>query len=130
MTSVLVVDDDADIRGLLGRFLRGAGYEVREATNGMEATAAYRLHAADLVITDMYMPSADGIDVIVRLRSEFPDVRIVAMSGGGYLDKGHVLAFAERAGALRTLPKPFDRQSLLNAVTDALGSPRADPPDA
>jgi len=127
MTSVLVVDDDAGIRGMLGRFLRGAGYEVREATNGIEATAAFRLHEADLVITDMYMPDADGIDVIMQLRSEFPDTRIVAMSGGGYQDRGHVLEFAERAGALRTLSKPFDRQSLLNAVTVALGPPRSDP---
>ena len=127
MTSVLVVDDDAGIRDMLGRFLRGDGYEVREAANGREAMAAYRLHAADLVITDMYMPDADGIDVIMRLRSEFPDTRIVAMSGGGYLDQGGVLEFAERAGALGMLPKPFDRQSLRNAVMDALGPSRAHP---
>lgn len=120
MKSVLIVDDDAGIRGILGRLLRGNGYEVREAANGLEAMAAYRAHVSDLIITDMYMPDADGIDVIRRLQSEFPGTRIVAISGGGYLDQGHVLDFAERVGALRTLPKPFDCESLLRTVTAAL----------
>lgn len=121
MTSVLVVDDDSGVRGVVSRFLGSAGYEVREASTGREGMAAYRERTADLVITDMYMPDSDGIDVIMRLRADFPHIRIVAMTGGGVRDEGKVLEGAEHAGALCTLRKPFDRESLLRAVADTLG---------
>jgi len=124
-TSILVVDDDSDLRRLLGRYLSGAGYAVSEATNGNEAIAAYREHPADLVITDMYMPESDGVDVIMRLRSEFPAARFVAISGGGFADSPHVLEIARSAGAVCTLPKPFTKASLLQTLTDCLASQRA-----
>lgn len=120
MTRILVVDDDADLRRILGRFLRGAGFAVREATNGREAISAYRAEQADLVITDMYMPDSDGVDVIMRLRSEFPDARFMAISGGGFADPTHTLETARGAGALGTLSKPFTRASLFRVLTRCL----------
>jgi len=122
MTRILVVDDDADLRRVLGRFLRGAGYVVGEATNGREAITAYRSEPADLVITDMYMPDSDGVDVIMRLRSEFPTARFMAISGGGFADPTHTLETARGAGALGTLSKPFTRASLFRVLSDCLDS--------
>jgi len=128
--SVLVVDDDIDLRRVLGRYLSGAGYSVSEAINGTEAIAAFREHPVDVVITDMYMPESDGVDVIMRLRSEFPAARFVAMSGGGFADSPHVLETARQAGALCTLPKPFTRASLLETLTNCLKPHATDTMDA
>lgn len=125
-TRILLVDDDADLRRVLCMCLRGAGYAVDEASNGREAIAAYREDPPDLVITDMYMPGSDGVDVIMRLRSEFPSARFMAISGGGFADSTRTLATARGAGAIGTLPKPFTRAALLEMLTDCLGLRRGD----
>ena len=120
IASILIVDDDADMRRVLRRILATAGYEVFEAADGFEAISAYRDHPVNLVITDMYMPGSDGLDVILRLRSEFPKARFIAISGGGFADKEHVLEAATAAGAVSTLPKPFAVEALLRTLSDCV----------
>jgi CheY-like chemotaxis protein len=120
---IVLVDDDVAVRDLLGRFLRGAGYDVEDASNGAGAIAACRRQPADLVITDLYMPGVDGIEAMIRLQAEFPGVRIIAMSGGGYLDKKDALESASSIGARRTLAKPIRREDLLEAVAAVLKTP-------
>lgn len=121
MARILVVDDDPTVRRLMARVLVGAGYDVQEASDGAEAITAFRASPADLVVTDVYMPGADGIEAIIRLQQEFPDVRVIATSGGGHRDKHDVLEMAARLGAKRTLPKPVGRKDLLEAVGAVLG---------
>lgn len=126
MTSVLIIDDEADIRDSVGQLLERAGYEVRTAGNGSEGIAAYRRASADLVITDMIMPKGHGLDAIKTLRSEFPQARIIAVSGGGTfgaqtyrsetIATTAYLAAASAAGADIVLTKPFDQKTLLEAV--------------
>jgi DNA-binding NarL/FixJ family response regulator len=75
-----------------------------------------------VIITDMYMPTVDGIEVIGALMSEFPEARLIVMSGGGQVGKEDVLDLARRLGAKQTLSKPIDRQELLAAVNAVLGA--------
>ncbi|MHC4446903.1 MAG: response regulator [Planctomycetota bacterium] len=121
--SILVVDDEAMVRTTLGAMLEAGGYQVLEATNGDEAL---RLLDADssgaparpqLVITDMLMSGRDGSRTIVDLRSAHPEVRIIAISGGG----SDLLNRARALGADHILPKPFMLETLLEAVQTALG---------
>jgi CheY-like chemotaxis protein len=100
--------------------LTGAGYEVAEVGDGSHAIEAYRAQPSDLVLSDIYMPGVDGVEAIIRLRVEFPDIRIVAVSGGGYRDKEEVLDVAARLGARATLTKPLERRLLLKTVERVL----------
>ncbi|KPK56968.1 MAG: hypothetical protein AMS21_12105 [Gemmatimonas sp. SG8_38_2] len=118
--SILVVDDDENICRVVQRMLSAAGYEVEVASDGQEALAKLTPDVA-VVLSDVLMPEMDGIEMIMRLRKEAPDAKIVSMSGGGIQDKEHVLEIAQRLGAVRTLPKPFSREDLLRVVQEALG---------
>ncbi len=117
---ILVIDDDAQVRGILRRLLEGAGYAVVDAPDGQEGVQLYRQQPADLVITDIFMPEKDGLEVIQELTQGFPDVRIIAISGGGQTGKLDLLPHAEAFGALRTFQKPLDLKELLNAVKTLL----------
>jgi len=117
---ILVVDDDALLRGALRVALEAAGYEVIEAGDGRAALRAYHEHGADLLLVDLFIPEPDGLEVIRSVRAEVPDAKIIAMSGGGS-QKLDLLAAAEAFGASRTLWKPFVPSVLLGAVRDLLG---------
>ena len=123
MALLLVVDDERSIRESVARYLRTLGHEVTLAENGQAALASFREHEVDLVITDINMPGGDGIEIINTLRDMGSDVPIVAMTGGGRLDKGHLLEDAALLGAVGTLEKPFDLPALRAAVEAALGEP-------
>ena len=83
MASILIIDDEEDIRDALQMVLERAGYEVRVASNGNEAIEMQREEPAQLVITDIIMPEKDGVNTIKEMRQESPGLRIIAMSGGG-----------------------------------------------
>ena len=83
MERILIIDDEQQIRSMLRLMLEREGYEVVEAPDGIEGIRVYRRKPADLIITDLIMPNKDGIGMIIELRKEFPDVKIIAMSGGG-----------------------------------------------
>jgi DNA-binding response OmpR family regulator len=110
---VLVIEDNGDLRDLVRLALEAAGHEVLTATHGQEGLAYLTGHPVDLVITDLFMPEMDGIEVIAALRGQFPGVRIVAMSGRPGVD---YLAVARELGAARILRKPFAMDELLSAV--------------
>lgn len=117
---ILVIDDDAQVRVMLRWLLEGAGYEVVDAPDGQEGVRLFRQQPADLVITDIFMPEKDGLEVIQELTRDFPEVKIIAISGGGQTGKVDLLPHAEAFGALRTFQKPLDLRKLLNAVKELL----------
>lgn len=124
MQRVLVVDDNEDIRDLIQVILTAAGYHVEVAPDGRAAIAAHRREPFELIITDLFMPHQDGIETIGTLRKSFPDVRVIAVSGGGRLlaSTGY-LATALAIGANAALSKPFEPELLLQTVRDVLALP-------
>ncbi|MEP7153023.1 MAG: response regulator [Nitrospira sp.] len=120
MPSILVIDNDDNVREFLRTTLSAAGYTVHEAANGRLGVRSFRKTPADLVITDLYMPECDGLEVIEALRRSHPRVKVLAISGAsgtmGYL---HV---AQSLGAVSVLSKPFAPSALLTLVADLLKS--------
>jgi CheY-like chemotaxis protein len=132
MRSILVIDDEVDVRDGIKRVLERAGFSVRSIDNATDAILELKRHAADVVITDIIMPKVNGVDAIERIVREFPKVRIVAISGGGNFDvTGYqpaaitttaYLAAAKRAGAHFILTKPFETRELIDAVEQVIGA--------
>ena len=121
MSRILVVDDDEAVLEMLRATLEWEGYDVDGAADGNAAILAQRAHPADLVITDIIMPDKEGLETIVDLRRDWPDTKIIAISGGGRLATGDYLGVAQRLGASRVFPKPIEREKLLGAIRELLG---------
>jgi len=122
MESILIIDDEAQIRSMIRLVLEREGYVVSEAPDGAEGIRLFREKPADLIITDLIMPNKDGIGMMLELKKEFPAVNIIAMSGGGLNRPDGYLLGAKKLGAVHTLAKPINRQELLRVVKDALKS--------
>src|SRR2546423_7440776 len=122
MARILVVDDDALLRGAIRVVLESAGYEVIEAADGDAGLRLHREQGADLVLVDLFMPGRDGLEVIQAVRAEVPDAKIIAMSGGSNL-KLDLLDAAAAFGASRTLWKPFAPSVLLSTVREQFAEP-------
>ena len=123
MARILVIDDEPEIRSMLADVLSEEGHEVVDAPDGRRGLALQRERAADLVITDIFMPEQEGIETILELRQAFPRVKIIAMSGGGErLRTLDYLPAAGHLGAVRTLAKPFELDAMLALVSEVLGA--------
>ena len=129
MGSILIIDDEEDIRDALQMILESAGYQVQVASNGAEAIELHRKEPADVIITDIIMPEKDGVSTIKVIRQESPGIRIIAISGGGgrpisympdAISTSAYLAAAKQAGADLTITKPFEREELIEAVDSLL----------
>jgi CheY-like chemotaxis protein len=120
MASILLVDDDEQLRTMLFKVLSRAGYEVRLARDGIEATRSYCGQPADLIITDLIMPEKEGLEMIREIRRDHPQARIIAMSGGGRTGNINCLEVARALGAQSVLEKPFSHQEVLEAVRKVL----------
>lgn len=123
MPSILIIDDDDQIRSMLSQFLEMKGYDVDDANDGSVGIARYRSHPVDLVITDVLMPGKEGIETICDLRREFPEVKIIAISGGGQFGPDTYLHMAEALGARKVFTKPFALDEFLQGVEEVLGAP-------
>ena len=132
MARVLVIDDESQIRSMLRLMLERVGYEVIEAPDGIEGIRRYRENPADLIISDLIMPNKDGIGMMIELKKEFPEVKIIAISGGGLNKPDGYLEGAKKLGAMHTLTKPIERDQLLRVVKDTLNEIHcpANPPES
>ena len=120
MARILVVDDDALFRETLLTSLEGAGHELSAAANGVECLRLLEQQQADLVIMDILMPEKEGIETIIELRKRFPELRIIAMSGGGAPGKVNMLEAAKKLGANLGLAKPFRLAALTKSIEEVL----------
>lgn len=118
MAKVLVIDDDPKVRSVVARFVELEGHTVVQAANGKEAIGQLQGDPADLVISDIFMPEMDGIEVLIELREHFPAAKLVAMSGGGAIAATHVLKTAKALGAVAVLEKPFDLEDIRELLAD------------
>ena len=137
MKRILVIDDDVSQRGLFKAALEEANYTVIVASDGIEGVELYRQQPCDLVITDIFMEEQGGLETIVKLKGDFPSLKIIAVSGGttwdqiddniaryfGYFDADEALETAQDVGASRILGKPVEIPRLLEIVDELLGGP-------
>jgi CheY-like chemotaxis protein len=120
MAQILVIDDEDQVRRLIREVLEAAGHEITEAPNGRVGVRLFRQSPARLVITNIFMPEQEGIETITELRNDYPDLPILAISGGGSSGGTDVLETAEAFGASAILAKPFDLPALTGAVEKLL----------
>lgn len=122
MARILVIDDEEPIRRLLRTLFEKDGHEVLEASDGNIGLRLYRDDPADIVITDLIMPEKEGIETIMELRREYPEVKIIAISGGGEVGvAGQYLPLAKAMGVRHIFPKPIELEGLREAVFELLG---------
>lgn len=126
MTRILIIEDEDGIRKVLKLLLERAGYIVSEAADGNIATELYTNEPFDLVITDIFMPKKDGLQVIREIKRDYSKTKLIAMSGGGTVDvigaeRKNYLVLAKKMGVHKTLEKPFDLQEILLAVKELVG---------
>ena len=124
MPAILVADDEPLIREVIRALLTSAGHTVVSAKHGLEAAQILAKQRFDLLIADLLMPVRDGIEVIMDARAAYPDMRLIAMSGGGHIGARLYLQIASGLQVDATLVKPFTKDTLLGAVRAALESPR------
>ncbi len=122
MRKVIVVDDDPAIGAMIDRMLQGPDFSCTVLTSAEGLLTRLQVEPVDLLITDIFMPFVEGIEVILGVRAVLPDLPILAMSGGGQFVDLDVLHNAKRLGAKQVLAKPFRRQELMAAVDAALRS--------
>jgi DNA-binding response OmpR family regulator len=122
MPSVLVVDDDQQIRALVRQILESKGYHVEEAGNGIEALALINRYQPTLMILDIYLPGMDGLEVITQLKLRTQPVKVLAISGNA-IDGFDTCKTAMALGAHDALAKPFSADIFLQRVEALLAQP-------
>lgn len=115
---ILVVDDEERIRDLIRNWLEMEGFIVFEAENGKKAIELQRKNPVDLMICDLIMPVQEGIETITQFKNEFPDICIIAISGGGKIGPDSYLTVAEHLGAWKVYTKPVDMKRLIDAIRE------------
>lgn len=110
--TILVIEDEPLMLGLLDRFLSRQGYRVLTASDGELALEAYRRHksAIDLVLLDVGLPRVKGLDVLLKMKSENPDIRVIVASG--YLET-EMKTDMDRAGVRDFVDKPYRLSEML-----------------
>lgn len=123
MKRILLIEDEEEVRRLLKVSLQRAGYEILDAPDGRIVSRLGQMDHIDLVITDIFMPEKEGIETIRELKRGFPDIKIIAMSGGGNcvpsgMGLREYLDIAKKLGVDRTFEKPFELPQMLLAVKE------------
>lgn len=121
MPHILIIDDDHEFRVMLKDLLSELGHTTSEAIEGGSGLDLYKRESFDLVFIDVIMPGKEGIETIPLLRSINPEVKIIAMSGGGAIGPDDYLDMALLMGAKKSLKKPFRLSDVRDAIHELLG---------
>lgn len=125
MADILVVDDEKLLRVYISEILQHCGHSVRQCENGADAIDSVNTKKPDIIITDIFMPQKNGLEVIMEIRGKYPEIKIIAMSGdtisrkGGHLE---CLGLAQELASCIIMEKPFSKEQLTDAVDKLLGS--------
>lgn len=115
--NILIIDDSATVRNFVTNILGQANYNVYAASNGEEGIELYKkLGNIDLVITDIYMPKKTGIEVIMELKVEHEDLKVIIFSDGGKENFSNDSGICEALGAAYFLKKDSVKDELVNLV--------------
>jgi DNA-binding response OmpR family regulator len=125
MLRILVVDDEPALRDTLSRALRRAGHDAMAVGNGRSGLEALQQDSFDAVITDIFMPECDGIELIREMRAGQHREPVLAISGGGTYGNDFLLPMARMLGAQATLRKPFAPSEVVAAVEAIAGAEAA-----
>lgn len=115
---ILIIDDDDRIRDLFRLWLERAGFIVYEAENGKKGVLVQQTNPVDLLICDLIMPVQEGIETITQFRDDYPEIGIIAISGGGKIGPDSYLAVAEQLGAWRVFTKPLDMPLIIETLKE------------
>ena len=121
MKRILLVEDDSAFLEVLRKVLVQAEYRVTVASDGLIALRLMENESFDLVMTDILMPNHDGVELVKHIKKNTPDMKIIAMSGGGSLGSETYLTTVKLLGADATLTKPFEMRELFSCMKDLLG---------
>ena len=118
--SILIVEDDESYRSMLMYALESQGYKIFVAPGGLEAKNILQELKPDLIITDIIMEDMDGFEVIIHAKKQNPEIKIIAISGGGDLKTERYLDTAKELGAEYSIMKPFSLDEITTAVDSLL----------
>jgi len=113
---ILVIDDEDIVRMSCSRTLIPEGYEVRLSRNGLDGLRMLREEKADLVLTDLKMPEMDGIEVLGKIKEEWPDIEVIVITGYQTVETA---VKSIKLGAYDYIEKPFTPDALIAAVDKA-----------
>ena len=122
MARILVADDEKLVRFTIRKILMSAGHEVTEAENGKVAIETHKAGNFDLLITDIIMPEKEGVETTIEMKRDHPDLKVIAISGGGRTRNLDFLKLAKQFGADAILAKPFSEHELMAAVDECLAT--------
>jgi DNA-binding response OmpR family regulator len=117
---ILLVDDDDELRTMLGLLLTSEGYNVSHATNGQQAISLHRSRPCDLVVTELTVGGRDSFQTILELRRHPTPPKFIATARTGWMPPDFCLRMAEHLGAHSVLAKPYKPEQLIQAVRNAL----------
>lgn len=126
MTTILLIDDESDVRQAISRVLEREGYAVKTAADAASGLAILEESHVDVLISDIIMPGIDGVQAIRTVRKSNPNMKIIAISGGGNFGRNAYqpeaitttayLQAATEAGANWIITKPFEKAELIDCV--------------
>ena len=123
MAQILVIDDDVQFLQYLNEVLTDEGHDVETAPNGTKGMRMLQQKPFDILITDIFMPDKDGIELLRELRKTKIELKIIAISGGGQnYSPDMALSVAQMLGTTKTLNKPFTKKDLLPVINEMLSS--------
>lgn len=117
---ILLIEDDYHLRQVLKIMLEKEGMTVAEAGDGKEGIKRFKEDGFDLVITDIIMPEKEGIETIFELKKLEPDLKIIAISGGGKISAHEYLGMASNFGVNKVLSKPFKKDDFISSVVEVI----------
>ena len=120
MQKILIIDDEPHILMMLKKMMEKAGYDIDLASNGHEGMKLFQKSPSDLVITDIIMPEKEGLETIREMKRIQPELKIIAMSGGGKISAESYLETASIFGANRVIQKPFTQKEMVTAVNELM----------
>ncbi len=120
MKRILVIDDDTTMLKVLSILLAGHGYDVVTTMDSQEGMDLLESEDFDLLVADIIMPEKTGTEIIQETHINFPELPIIAISGGGFWEAESYLKTANAAGACKTFKKPFEPDELVQTVNEIL----------
>lgn len=122
MAEILILEDSKPLLRQFGKILEDEGHTVIKSEDGVIAYDREVLARIDVMITDLMMPQVNGIEAILQAKKARPDLKIIAISGGGMVPEDDYLSACLELGAAAVLQKPFEPDTLIGTLQSLLDS--------